>query len=257
MANDTRVRQSPAGQDFLRQLIVFVGAKNQAEEVAAALKFIGQVDDPALMFAMTQALGDGLQRAKKSLTSAGDSLTAILRRAETEAGNAAAPEALRVAAIQLLVYTSYETSGKLLLGLLDRSQPQPVQLAALATLDRFAAAPIGVELTSRWNTLSPRLRAAALTALLARPERATALLQAIEADTIRASVLDSTQIKLLTTYRDPEVRQLAVKVSGRPAGQPTETGRRQLHARPGSSRRRGSRQENLHGALYFLPPFQW
>lgn len=218
MANDPRVRQSPGGQDFLRQLIVFVGAKNQAGEVAAALKFIGQVDDPAMIFTMTQALGDGLQRAKKSLTSAGDSLTAILRRAETEAGNAAAPEALRVAAIQLLVHTSYETSGQRLLGLLDRAQPQPVQLAALATLDRYAAAPIGVELTRRWDSLTPRLRAAVLTTLLARPERATALLQAIEAGTIRASVLDSTQLKLLTTYRDPEVRQLAVKVL---ATQPT------------------------------------
>ncbi len=212
MANDPRVRQSPGGQDFLRQLIVFVGAKNQAGEVAAALKFIGQVDDPTLMFGMTQALGDGLQRAKRSLASAGDSTTAILRRAEMEAGNAAAPEALRVAAIQLLVHTSYETSGARLLGLLERSQPQPVQLAALATLDRFAAPPIGAELTRRWDALTPRLRAAVLTTLLARPERATALLQAIEAGTIRASVLDSTQLKLLTTYRDPAVRQLAVKV---------------------------------------------
>ena len=212
LAGEARVRQSPAGQDLLRQLILFVGAKNQPDEVAAALTFIGRVDDPALMFAMTRALGDGLQRAKKPITAAADSLKPIMLRAETEAGNTAAPEAVRVAAIQLLVHTSYETSGKLLLGLLDLQQPQPVQLAALATLDHFPGAPIGNELTSRWNTLTPRLRAAALPGLLARPERATALLKAIEAGTIRASVLDSTQIKLLTTYRDPEVRQLAIKV---------------------------------------------
>ena len=48
--------------------------------------------------------------------------------------------------------------------------------------------------------------------LLARPERATAFLHALEAGKIRASVLDTTQVKLLTTYRDAEVRKLATKV---------------------------------------------
>ena len=212
MAGDASVRQSPAGQEFLRQLIVFVGAKNRPEEVGAALNFIGQVDDPALMFAMTRALGDGLQRAHRPLSSAGESLNGVLLRAQAEAVNSAAPEALRVTAIQLLVHTRYEASGKLLLGLLDLAQTQAVQLAALATLESFTGIPIGAELTSRWNTLTPRLRAGVLTALLARSERATALLQAIEAGTIRANVLDSTQIRLLTTYRDATVRQLAAKV---------------------------------------------
>ena len=223
LVGDARVRQSPAGQDFLRQLIVFVGAKNRREEVAAALKYIGQVDDPALMFAMTRSLGDGLQRANQSLAAAGDSLNQVLLRAQTEAANAAAPEALRVTAIQLLAYTSYEASGPLLLGLLDRPQSQPIQLAALATLDRFAGAPIGAELTSRWNLLTPRLRAATLTALIARPARATALLQAIERGSIRASALDSTQIKLLTTYRDPAVRELAAKVLAAQPASPRKT----------------------------------
>jgi putative membrane-bound dehydrogenase-like protein len=219
LAADVGVRQSSAGQNFLRQLIVFVGAKNRPEEVAAALKFMSQVDDPAMIFTMTRALGEGLKRANKSLGSAGDSLKGVLLRAQTEAANTAASESVRVAAVQLLVDTSYEESGKLLLGLLELSVPQTVQLAAVSTLDHFASAPIGSELTSRWNTLTPRLRASTLTILLSRPERATALLQAIEAGTIRASALDSTQIKLLNTYRNQEVRELAAKVlTAQPAG---------------------------------------
>lgn len=212
LAADAGVQQSSAGQNLLKQLIVFVGAKDQRAEVSAVLKYIGQLDDPALMFSMTRALGDGLHRAKKSLASTGNSLQGILQRAQVEAGNATTSESVRVAATELLAYTSYEDSGKLLLGLLAQTEPQPLQLAALATLDHFADAPIGPELTSRWAQLSPRLQAAALTALIARPERATALLQAIAAGSIRASVLNSSQTKLLTSYRDPAVRKLAVKV---------------------------------------------
>ncbi|NOS69660.1 MAG: c-type cytochrome [Verrucomicrobia bacterium] len=212
LAADANVRRSQSGQEMLRQLIVFVGAKNRPEEVATALKFMSQVNDPATAFTMTRALGEGLKRANKPLTSAGESLKGVLARAQTEAANPAASESVRVVAVQLLVDTSYEDSGKLLLGLLDLQHPQPVQLAALATLEHFTSAPIGPELTSRWNTLTPRLRASALTILVSRPDRARALLQAIEAGTIRASVLDSTQTKLLSTYRDPKVRQLALKV---------------------------------------------
>ena len=108
LAGDSRVRDSKPGQDFLRQLVVLVGAKNQPEEVANVLKFVGRADDPALTFTMTRALGDGLQRAKKSLTSAGESVKDILASAKAVAANDGAPEGQRVPAIQLLGYSTYE-----------------------------------------------------------------------------------------------------------------------------------------------------
>jgi putative membrane-bound dehydrogenase-like protein len=212
LAGDSRARESKPGQEFLRQLVVLVGAKNRPEEVADVLKFIGKADDPALTFTMTRALGDGLQRGKKPLASAGDSVQNILAKAKATAANDTAPETQRVPAIQLLAYTGYEDAGELLLALLDLKQSQPVQLAALSTFARFTDAAVGRELTSRWNVLTPRLRAEALAALLARPDRATALLQAMESGAIRASVLDSTQVKFLRNHGDKSVRQLAAKV---------------------------------------------
>jgi putative membrane-bound dehydrogenase-like protein len=212
LAGDSRVREAKAGQDFLRQLVVLVGAKNRAEEVAEVVRFVSKADDPALTFTMTRALGDGLQRAKQPLASAGDGVSIILANAKAQAARETAPESQRVPAIQLLAYVSYAEAAPLLLGLLDLKQPQPVQLAALSTFARFAETTVGGELTARWNTLTPRLRAEALTALLARPDRATALLQAIESGAIRASVLDSTQVKFLGNYSDKSVRQLAAKV---------------------------------------------
>lgn len=212
LSSDVTFRNSASGQDLLRQLAILVGARDVPRETAAVLDFVSQLEDRGLMFTMTRALGDGLQRAKKSILAAGDRVRLILLVARGVANDGTASEALRLPAIQLLAHTSYADSGSLLLGLLDLKHPQPVQLAALATLARFTDAQIGLELTQRWDTLTPRLRAETLSILLARPDRATALLSAIKADVIRASALDSTQVKLLSGHRDPAVRQLAAQV---------------------------------------------
>lgn len=212
LAGEKSFAESPAGQDFLRQLVVLVGAKDRSAEVTEVLDFISKLEDRGLMFAMTRALGDGLQRAKKPLSAAGERVRLILLIARGMAGDGTSRESQRVPAIQLLAHTSYEDSGKLLLGLLDLLQPQSVQLAALSTLARFNDPQLGVEVIQRWSTLTPRVRAEALPVLLARPERATALLRAIESGAIRPSVLDSTQVKLLQNYGDKAVRELATKL---------------------------------------------
>jgi putative heme-binding domain-containing protein len=95
--------------------------------------------------------------------------------------------------------------------LLDQKQSQPVQLAALSTLARFTDPHVGPELTHRWDALTPRLRAEAIGVLMARPDRATALLEAIASGAIRPNVLNSTQVKFLQRYKDKTVRQLAIK----------------------------------------------
>lgn len=212
LAGEPRVRDSSSGQEMLRQLVVLVGAKNKPEEVAQVFDFIGRTEQPALTFALVRALADGLQRAGSSLAKSGGNVKDILAGANQTALNAEAAEAVRVQAIQLLGVTSYAESGSALVSLLDLKQPQSVQLAALTTLARFSDRQVGIELTKRWETLTPRLRGEAVTILLARPDRATALLQAIDAGAIRASVLDSTQVKFLRGHGDKAVRQFALKV---------------------------------------------
>ncbi len=211
LSADAPFRESKPGQQFLRQIVALVGAKNRHEEIAEVLGFLEKMNEPALMFTMTCALGDGMARAHRPLSSAGGFVTNILTMATAAARNDATPDARRVPAIELLAYTSYAESASLLLGLLDQKQSQPVQLAALATLARFSNPQLGPELTQRWNTLTPRLRAGALDVLLARADRATALLQAIASGAIRPNVLDSTQVKFLLNHKDNAVRQLAGK----------------------------------------------
>lgn len=212
LSGDPVFRATEAGQEFLRQLAALVGAKNSATEVNVVLAYLGQLNEPALAFSMTSALGEGLQRARVSLAQSGGAVAGILERAVKAADDGALPEAARVPAVRLLAHQPYAEAGKRLIALLDQSQPQAVQLAALGTLAKFNDASVGADLLPQWNSLTPRLRAEAVPVLLARPERATELLRAIGAGTIRASVLDSTQVKLLTSYRDATVRELAAKV---------------------------------------------
>jgi len=66
-------------------------------------------------------------------------------------------------------------------------------LAALNALGRFNRQEVSGDLLAHWASFSPRLRSEALTVLLARPERAAALLQEIEHKVIRPSELSSTK----------------------------------------------------------------
>lgn len=212
LSNDAQFCASKPGQEFLRQLGSLVGAKNRREEIANVINFLGQMKYPALTFAMTRALGDGMARAHQPLVDAGGFVTNILAMSTAVARDDTVPDPQRVPAIELLAHTTYVESAELLLALLDQKQSQPVQLAALSTLAQFNDLRLGPELIRRWNALTPRLRAGALDVLLSRADRALALLQAVESGAIRPSVLDSTQVKFLQTNKDKAVRQLAGKI---------------------------------------------
>ncbi|MEW6303375.1 MAG: PVC-type heme-binding CxxCH protein [Verrucomicrobiota bacterium] len=214
LSGDTRTRGSAGGREFLRQLVQLIGAANQAKEVAGVLAFVKQVEDAGFSFSLVRALGDGLQRARSSLARADTqgSLKDIFARAAKAAVDAKAQEATRVQAVQLLGLTSYAESGANLLSLLTLNQPQPVQLAAINTLGKFTDTQMGGALVERWNTFTPRVRSEALTELLKRPERITALLKAVEGGVIRPAELSSTQIRLLQNHRDAAIKQKALKL---------------------------------------------
>jgi putative membrane-bound dehydrogenase-like protein len=219
LAGDSAFCGSKGGQDFLRQLVMLVGAKNRSDEVAKVVQFIGKVDQPIVSFALARGLGDGLQRAGSSLAAVGGPLKSIVERASNTASDEKASEPTRVEAVRLLGVTSFADSSSTLLSLLNLQQPQAIQLAAISTLARFNDSRVGPELTKRWDSMTPRLRNEAVTVLVARKDRAMALLQAIETGAIRPSALDTTQAKFLRNHHDAEVKKLAAKALGaKPAG---------------------------------------
>src|SRR5207237_818895 len=203
-----------SSREFLRQLVFLLGARNQSNEVASALAFCAKTSDQGLGFSLLHALGDGLLRAGSSLDKAGNDFQAIFQRAGALALNNDSPEAIRIEAAQLMGLTTFEHANPTLASLLDLTRPQPLELAAINTLGRFNRPEVSAELIQRWPSFTPQLRSAALSVLLARPERVAALLTALQESVIRPADLSTTQIKFLCSHRDQHTRQRALEILG-------------------------------------------
>jgi putative membrane-bound dehydrogenase-like protein len=213
LSHEPGFRGSAGGQDFLRQLLTIVGAKNDAVDVERALSFLTEIGDPGLRFSLTRALGDGLRHASNSLQKVDTAMRVKLLFAEAKAAavRGVNPEGTRTAAVRLLGLSSYTDCGPTLLGLVKPSEPQGLQVAAVSTLSRFTESSVASELIARWQESDPAVRSEMLAALLARPDRALVLLKAIQAGTLQPSDLTTSQVKFLQKHSDKAVRELAAR----------------------------------------------
>ena len=216
LAPDSDFRRAPAGDEFLRQLVKIVGARNRPEEVRSVLALTDRIQEPEVALTFTRALGDGLQRGGGSLANAlGPSQTqAIIARAAQCSQDTRLAEPARIEAIRLLGLAGYLEARPALLPMIGAEQPPAIQSAALSTLTHFTDPEVGTELVKLWPGLESQLRSAALSALLARPDRATRLLDGIQSGIIDRAALTTSQAKFLRNHRDPEISQLAAKVLG-------------------------------------------
>ena len=221
--NDQNVQSARSGQDFLRQLAYLIGAHNEQKELSKVLAFAARAADASLGFAVVRGIGEGLERVGSSLEKSAN-LDGILARARELAVDENTAEVARVQAVEFLRLSPFEDARGILVRLLDLSQPQTLQLASIRTFGRFKRPEAAGELIHRWSSFTPRLRAEVLSVLLARPEGALALLAAAEQRVVRPADLSSTQVKLLNSYRDPQVREKAVQVLGKRSS----TGREQI-----------------------------
>lgn len=202
------------GKAFISQLVELIGARNNPQEVKNVINYLASGNDPALSFAAVRGLGKGLQRAGTSLTAVDKEgkMADIMKSAEEVVANPNADPKQRVQAINLLGETSFDRVGAKLLSLLNLNEPEPVQLAALSTVAKFSSPKIATDLTNRWATMTPRVRSEALNVLLARPQRALVLLDAVQNKVVGRAELTTAQIKFLHNSRDKAVRTEAEKV---------------------------------------------
>ncbi len=213
LVRDVRFRSQPGSEEFLRQLAEMIGARNSYAEAKPVLEFAAKPDPAAPIATWVRALGDGAVRAGTTLAALDKlrHLQSVFANAAQTVGNEKAAESARVQAAQLLALTSYAESGTKLIPLLD-APSEPLKLAALASLARFPAPEIGGELVKRWNDFSARARTDALAALTTRPERALALLKAVESGSVKPTDLPAATVKVLQASKDKTVAALATKV---------------------------------------------
>jgi putative membrane-bound dehydrogenase-like protein len=204
---------SPSGRAFLVELSTLIGKRANPTDVDQVVKLIesqsGSKDD-AFSFAMARSLREGLGAKRDAISSA--AMTPLLDRARAVATDASAAEPVRAEAVRLLGTTTFVQAGPALLPLLSPETSETLQLAAVAALDELPAPQVGNELVKRFAQFPPRVRAAALAALLKRPDRATILLNAIAAGTLHAVDVPSAQAAFLRKHPDAKVRALAQKV---------------------------------------------
>lgn len=141
-------------------------------------------------------------------------LAGMIRRATVVAVDPDRPLAERVEAVRSLGLAPLEEAAEILPELLESRQPQDVQIAVLRTFARSRDPQVAELIVAAWGSFSPRVRGEAAEALLARPDRLSVLLDAIEDAVILPSQLDPARIHFLTTHADSQIKQRAQELFG-------------------------------------------
>jgi putative heme-binding domain-containing protein len=104
------------------------------------------------------------------------------------------------------------------MALLNPRQPAALQLAAIRVLSGFNDSEVPGLLLGGWSMYSPAVRAEVVQALLARPQRVGAVLDAIEKKQLTAADVPPARKALLLRHQDPKVRARAEALLGAAPG---------------------------------------
>ena len=193
---------------FVAKLIEIRAASAPAADRAALIDFVAQPGTSPLWL---RALGEGLRRAGTTIAKAdtAQKLTALFTRAAKTGADSASPTPARLAAIELLDVATYAQSREPLMACLASGQPAAIQSAAIKSLAQHTIPEVTAALIRAWPHYPPATKETALATLVAREDRATALLHAIKAGTIKPTELPATQVQSLTHHKSPSVIALA------------------------------------------------
>ena len=197
-----------AAAPFVAKLIEIRAAFSSPNDRAALINFLAQPGTNPLWL---RALGDGLRRTGTTIANADASgkLTAVFHQAASTAADSKAPAAARLQALALLDVAPYEAARAALLACLAAGQSPEIQSAAIKVLAQHMVPAVTTALVAHWNDYSPAAREAALAALLAREDRATALLTAVSTGTIKPADIPAAQVQTLAHHKNPKIAGLA------------------------------------------------
>jgi putative heme-binding domain-containing protein len=152
-----------------------------------------------------------LRRAGQTIeeVDTGKKLAAVFGRAAATAADVKATEAARLEATELLGVSTYAQAREALAAALAPAQPETLQVAAIRTLAQYSQPEVAATLVRSWPHYTPKAKDAALSALVAREDRAVALLEAIKSETIKPSDLPASQVQSLAQHKTPRIAALA------------------------------------------------
>lgn len=215
------VFQGDRGTGLLDHVVGVIAARGNEAEVDRAIAFV--VSDHVPMdskLTIVISLADGLSRGGDAFREIIDRqpevirarIAAILQQARSIAANPQPSTEHRRQAIRLLRHAEWDKVGSLLSSLLTPQEPAAIQLAAIQSLSAFDNDDVAAHVIAGWRGLSPTVRGEAAEVLLARQNRATALLEAVRDGKIPAANLEPARQQVLLKHRDAEIRALAAEV---------------------------------------------
>ena len=166
------------------RLVAFVAANPKPERVAAIAKGF-------------KAAGTSLEKADVD-----GLLVAVLTKAAQTAASTQTTESGRLDAIELLGVSSSKESLDALIACLGEKQPESVQTAAIRVLAQNGSVAVTSALIGNWAHYGSKAQSAALEALLARDDRAVALL---EAKVVKSEAFSAAQVQSLIKHKSPKV----------------------------------------------------
>lgn len=212
---------APTHTTLLGQIAGMAGARGTDEATLAVVAVLAKAKSPAVQRAILDGLGEGMRTRDASLgqwlatPTAKEALTTVgpfFRQAADTARDEKATPAARVAAVRLLGSGPFALVGEPLARLLNPRSPAEVQAAAMRALAGFTDKQVGPILLAAWDGYSPALRREATEVLFARPDRLTALLDAIEAKKVSAGHIEAARAEALRKHPDAALRARATKL---------------------------------------------
>jgi len=208
LAADATYRSTPAGRKILVTLAEQIGANGRNSEIAVVLQALPTLgeSEKSLSEALVKALVEKQKGATREriLAAAGGKaamiLAQVLREARLTAADGKLAAEKRVDAVRSLRLGSFSEQQSLFGELLELSQPQPVQAAALEVLGRYQDPKVASLVLSVWKGLSPQLRSRAAETVLSRPQWVGQFLDAIEAGQVARSDIDPSRVQLLKKH---------------------------------------------------------
>jgi putative membrane-bound dehydrogenase-like protein len=203
---------------LVRELCQLVGSGRVPAEVGKAIHAVrdqGSRWQRAALSGLTEGVsrrGSSFPVFLEKLPEQRTTATALLKDVTRAAADPKADDEDRKAAAELLAHTPWETAGPVLTKLIAEDVPTPVRLAAVRSLAAHPRPEVAGLLLDGWRGHTPAVRTEVLETLIRRPDRAAALLDAIEAGKVRPADIDPTRARRLIAMKDAKVAARAAKL---------------------------------------------
>lgn len=204
--------QRPRSGDFLEALARVMGSQGIRPDGELFLDRVARTEWTDLAPRMVRAFLEASVRSGKSGVAweSDERLQRLFQSARVRADDEGGPELERVRAVELLAVGRYADVAEPLSRRLEAASPPRVRAAAIQSLGRFNDPGVAGRLLKPWKGYRAEDRTAVVALLSSRPERALALLTAVERGEVAPSEIPAATARALQGHATTAVAKAAL-----------------------------------------------